>query len=237
MRIPVEIITLISPDIAQQYRTIPFMTHTISDETYLLVAISDPMDLSARQEITSFSGLAVQTFLAKESQIVQSIKQYYGVDIGFLGSRMMADASVKTAKMPVSLSDMEKSVQSFSEEEMERHYRLMLEEGSGLMGESEDIENFNGVNFDALADELTLLEEVIEEYSGAPKEDQFLFIDDGEVVDAVLTELDNVFGVPPEAIQKNARLMGAFTRLFKQFIMNNYISLDDLKSDLEGNGS
>jgi hypothetical protein len=50
-------------------------------------------------------------------------------------------------------------------------------------------------------------------------------------------ELDGVFGVPPEEIQKNTRLMEAFTRLFKQFVTNNYISIDDLKSDLEKGGS
>ena len=237
MEVPGEIINLISPEIARQYRTIPFMTHTISDETYLLVATSDPMDLSARQVITNFSGLAVQTFLAKESQIVLNIKKYYGIDIGFLGSRMMMDESAKKMKMPVSLSDMEKSVQSFSDEEMERHYRLMLEDSSEMSQEPDGSEEYHSINFDTLADELTLLEQVIEEYSGAPQEDQLLLIDDGEVVDAVLTELDSVLGVPPEAIQKNARLMGAFTRLFKQFVMNNYISLDDLKSDLEGSGS
>jgi len=236
MHIPGEIINLLSPELARQYRTIPFMTHTVSDETYLMVAISDPMDLSARQQITKSSGLAVQTFLAKESQIVSSVKKYYGVDIGFLGSRAMADGTMKKTALPISLSEMERSAQAFSEDEMEKYYRSMLEDTSELLTESNDVESFNNVNFDSLADELTLLEEVIAEYSGASQEEQYLPINDDEVVDAVLTELDSVFGVPPESIQKNARLMGAFTRLFKQFVTNNYISLDDLKSDLEDDG-
>lgn len=233
MHIPGEIINLISPELVHQYRAIPFMTHTVSSETYLMVAMSDPMDLSARQDLTRFSGLAVQTFLAKESQIVLSIKKHYGLDIGFLGSRAMSDGIVKKSAMPVSLSEMEKSAQAFSEEEMEKYYRTMLEGTSEILSESDDFEDFNNVNFEALADELTLLEEVIAEYSGAAHEEQYLPVEDEEVVDAVLTELDSVFGVPPESIQKNARLMGAFTRLFKQFVSNNYISLDDLKSDLE----
>ena len=237
MEIPEEIINLINPELARQYRTIPFMTHTVSNETYLLVAISDPMDLSARQEITTFSGLAVQTFLAKESQIVLSAKKYYGIDIGFLGSRAMSDDTKKKSPMPISLSEMEKSAQAFSEEEMEKYYRTMLEDSSELLSESDDIESFTNINYDSLADELTLLEEVIEEYSGASQEEQYLPINDEEVVDAVLVELDSIFGVPPETIQKNARLMGVFTRLFKQFVTKNYISLDDLKSDLEGDGS
>ena len=235
--IPNEIINLISPELAYQYRTIPFMTHTVSNETYLMVATSNPMDLFARQEITRFSGLAVQTYLAKESQIVLNIKKYYDVDIGFLGSRSLSDGTKKKSIMPISLSEMEKSAQAFSEEEMEKYYRTILEDHSQLLSESEEIESFDSVNLDSLADELALLEEVIEEYSGGSQEEQYLPINDEEVVDAVLTELDSVFGVPPESIQKNARLMGAFTRLFKQFITNNYISLDDLKSDLEDSGS
>jgi hypothetical protein len=237
MHIPGEIINLISLELVRQYRAIPFMTHTISNETYLMVALSDPMDLSARQEITKFSGLAVQTFLAKESQIVLGVKKHYGLDIGFLGSRALADGTVKKSAMPVSLSEMEKSAQAFSEDEMEKYYRTMLEDTSGVLDDSDDFEDLNNVNFDALADELTLLEEVIAEYSGASQEEQYLPVKDEEVVDAVLTELDSVFGVPPESIQKNARLMGAFTRLFKQFVTNNYISLDDLKSDLEDDRS
>ncbi|MBN1881258.1 MAG: hypothetical protein JW885_03710 [Deltaproteobacteria bacterium] len=237
MQIPDAIINLINPELARQHRTIPFMTHTISNETYLMVASSDPMDLVARQAITTFSGLAVQTFLAKESQIVSSIKKYYGVDIGFLGSRALSGDTKKKTILPVSLSDMEKSAQAFSEEEMEKYYRTMLEDTTALLSESEEVDNFNDVNFDALADELTLLEEVIEEYSGASHEELYLPIKDEEVMEAVLTELDNVFGVPPEQVQKNTRLMGAFTRLFKQFISHNYISVDDLKSDLEEGGS
>jgi hypothetical protein len=237
MNIPIEIVSLITPGLARQYRTIPFMTHTVGSETYLMVASSDPMDLSARQEITTFSGLAVQTFLAKESQIVSSIKRYYGIDIGFLGSRAVSGDTKKNRTLPVSLSEMEKSAQAFSEEEMEKYYRTMLEDSSMLLGESDAVEGFDGVNFEALADELALLEEVIEEYSGASQEEHYLPIDDEEVVEAVLMELDGVFGVPPEEIQKNTRLMEAFTRLFKQFVTNNYISIDDLKSDLEKGGS
>jgi hypothetical protein len=237
MEIADEIINLITPELARQYRTIPFMTHTIGDETYILIAISNPMDLSARQEITTHTGLAVQTFLAKESQLVSSIKYYYGIDIGFLGSRALSEGSTEKVKMPISISDMEKTAQAFSDEEMERQYLQLLEERSSSPSENDVIEDFSDINLDTLTDELTLLEEVIEEYSGAPQEDQLLPINDDEIVDAVLTELDGVFGVPPESIQKNARLLGAFTRLFKLFVMNNYISLDDLKNDLEENGS
>jgi hypothetical protein len=71
--IPDGIIKLIKPDTAKKYGAVPVG----KDGGALVVALADPMDIAALDEIRFITGLVIKPALAAEAEIKDAIKKYY----------------------------------------------------------------------------------------------------------------------------------------------------------------
>jgi type IV pilus assembly protein PilB len=71
--IPENVIKLIKAEIAKKYHVIPAKR----DKGILILAMSDPLDIEAIDEIRFITGLNIKPSLALESEIRDAIKKYY----------------------------------------------------------------------------------------------------------------------------------------------------------------
>jgi type IV pilus assembly protein PilB len=71
--VPNDVIALIKPDIAKKYQVVP--AKKVGGALYL--AMLDPLDIEAMDEIRFITGLTIKPTLAMESEITDAIKKYY----------------------------------------------------------------------------------------------------------------------------------------------------------------
>ena len=71
--IPEEVISLLKVDSAKKLSVVPVRL----EGRVLTVAVSDPMDMEALDEVRFITGLAIKPALAMESEIKDAIKKYY----------------------------------------------------------------------------------------------------------------------------------------------------------------
>lgn len=71
------IIRLISAEMAERYTAIPIKVKETGKGKTLLVAMSNPMDLNAIEELQFAAGYKISPVLAKESDIHGALKKYY----------------------------------------------------------------------------------------------------------------------------------------------------------------
>ena len=72
-----EIYNLISLQMAQKYKVIPLQVKKSKAQSVLFLAMSDPTNLMANDEIRFISGLLVDPVIATASQIENAIEKYY----------------------------------------------------------------------------------------------------------------------------------------------------------------
>jgi hypothetical protein len=73
--IPLEVIHLVPQELAQKYTMVPFR----KEGRTLCIAMADPSELAALDELTFVIGCTVQPFLASESKIHAALETYYGL--------------------------------------------------------------------------------------------------------------------------------------------------------------
>jgi hypothetical protein len=71
--IPADTISLIKPETAKKHGVVPVKV----EGRVLTLAVDDPMDMEALDEVRFITGLAVKPALAMESEIREAIKKYY----------------------------------------------------------------------------------------------------------------------------------------------------------------
>jgi hypothetical protein len=71
--VPDAVTKLIKPEIAKKYTLIPAR----KDGNALIVAMADPMDMAALDEVRFITGLPIKPALAMESEVKDAIKKYY----------------------------------------------------------------------------------------------------------------------------------------------------------------
>ena len=76
--IPREVIAAVPARLAARYRIVPIAIRGRK----LHLAMSDPKDLIALDEIAFLTGLAIEPYVATEFRIVRAIEQYYGITLG-----------------------------------------------------------------------------------------------------------------------------------------------------------
>ncbi len=72
-----EIYNLISLHLAQKYKVVPLQVKKAETQSVLFLAMSDPTNLMANDEIRFISGLLVNPVIATASQIENAIEKYY----------------------------------------------------------------------------------------------------------------------------------------------------------------
>jgi len=73
-RIPDEVLELIPDKLARRLRSVPFRV----ESSRLDLAVTDPRNLSAQDEIAFASGKRVKVFVAPEIRILEALEKYYG---------------------------------------------------------------------------------------------------------------------------------------------------------------
>ena len=77
IRIPEEIIRLVEESVLRKYMLIPFQFNE-KNPNLLKVAMSDPLDIRAMDDISIITGCQVERYVATPSDIAAAIDRYYG---------------------------------------------------------------------------------------------------------------------------------------------------------------
>jgi len=99
--IPKELIAAFPRSLVEQYRVIPFYL----EGNRLWLAMADPTDLKALEEIAFITGHVVQPFIAPDVHISRALAKYYRISSGEMRYQMIADKhrpkdSVQSAETP-----------------------------------------------------------------------------------------------------------------------------------------
>ncbi len=78
LRIPEEIIRLLDEAVLRKYNLIPFKFNEKKSQSFLCVAMSDPLDIRAMDDVSIITGCQVERFAATPSDIAAAIDRYYG---------------------------------------------------------------------------------------------------------------------------------------------------------------
>jgi hypothetical protein len=76
--VPEEIIKMLPGDVAKKYIALPVKRDDSSGKRRLFVAMSDPIDLAAIEEMQFVTGMRIVPVLCKESEILPAVERYYG---------------------------------------------------------------------------------------------------------------------------------------------------------------
>ncbi|PLX98513.1 MAG: hypothetical protein C0623_12630 [Desulfuromonas sp.] len=76
-----DIIKLVPVNKALEYSVVPFGLKEVNGVKQLYVAMSDPTNLVAIDELKFVSGYQVRPAVASEDSVIRAIKRYYGIDV------------------------------------------------------------------------------------------------------------------------------------------------------------
>ncbi len=107
-----EVIDLIPAALAQKYHVVPLFRI----KNALTVAMADPQDVGAIDEIRRYSQLEVEPVLAPESDIGQAIEQYYGVDVEMSHTLSEVIQSIEAESEAVVAPEPEKNLRELAED-------------------------------------------------------------------------------------------------------------------------
>ncbi len=106
------VIDLIPGAMAQKFHLIPLF----KIKNALSVAMADPQDVSAIDEIRRFSHLEIEPVLALEEEILLAIEQYYGVSFEMSDTLNEAIQSIEAEAAPTVPEEQEKNLRELAED-------------------------------------------------------------------------------------------------------------------------
>jgi hypothetical protein len=80
-----EILNLVTPEVAVKYRILPLNR----DRQEVSLAMADPSDLAAMDDLASLIGAAIQPLAAPEIRLLQALKKYYGCPLSARDQRLI----------------------------------------------------------------------------------------------------------------------------------------------------
>jgi type IV pilus assembly protein PilB len=99
-----DIIKLVPVDKALEFSVVPFGLKEVGGVKQLFVAMSDPTNLVAVDELKFISGYQIRPAIAAEDAVIRSIKRYYGIDVPGSDAPAVAAKPGKQAKAPADVS-------------------------------------------------------------------------------------------------------------------------------------
>ncbi|GHV33540.1 hypothetical protein FACS18949_07740 [Clostridia bacterium] len=88
-RITPEVLAMVPGSVLKRYSALPVGFDSDSSNT-LIVAMSDPLDINAQDDIEVISGFRIEPKLATESEIQASLDRYYGSDEAMISAEQYA---------------------------------------------------------------------------------------------------------------------------------------------------
>jgi hypothetical protein len=82
--VPPEVIRLMPKETAKKYKAVPVKVGEVGGKKTLFVAMDNPLDLTAIEEIQFAAGLKVQPVLAREKGLLYGLSHFYDIDVGFI---------------------------------------------------------------------------------------------------------------------------------------------------------
>ncbi len=76
-----DIIKLVPVDKALEFSVVPFGLKDVNGVKHLFVAMSDPTNLVAVDDLKFISGYQIRPAVASEDSIIRAVKRYYGIDM------------------------------------------------------------------------------------------------------------------------------------------------------------
>lgn len=76
-----DIIKFVPVDKALEFSVVPFGLKDVGGVKHLFVAMSDPTNLVAVDELKFISGYQIRPAVASEDSVIRAIKRYYGIDV------------------------------------------------------------------------------------------------------------------------------------------------------------
>ncbi len=94
-----DVIRLVPVDKALEFSVVPFGLKDIKGVKHLFVAMSDPTNLVAIDDLKFITGYQIRPAVASEDAVIRAIKRYYGIDMPDAEGRS-AGAAAPTVKPP-----------------------------------------------------------------------------------------------------------------------------------------
>lgn len=86
-----KVIKLIPKKMAEKYKAVPIRLTLSFGKKTLLIAMSDPLDISAIEELQFAAGYKIQPVLSKERSIKSALGKYYNVEMGYISTNTKAE--------------------------------------------------------------------------------------------------------------------------------------------------
>ncbi len=135
--IPDNIIKLIPVDKALEFSVVPFGLKEVGGVKQLFVAMSDPTNLVAVDELKFISGYQIRPAVAAEDSVIRSIKRYYGIDVPGGDAPAVAARPGGKAKTPADVSGFGLT----TEEKLKELLKILVEK---KILDKADLERFKG---------------------------------------------------------------------------------------------
>ncbi len=82
--VPPEVLRLVPKETAKKFKAVPVKVGEVGGKKTLFVAMANPLDLTAIEEIQFASGLRVQPVLSREKGLIFALRQLYEIDVEYL---------------------------------------------------------------------------------------------------------------------------------------------------------
>jgi type IV pilus assembly protein PilB len=87
LSIPREVVKLIPKETARKFKVVPVKVGEVGGKRALFVAMNNPLDLTAIEEVQFAAGMKVQPVLSREKGFLYALKHYYDIDVGYISPK------------------------------------------------------------------------------------------------------------------------------------------------------
>lgn len=88
-----QVIKLVPKEMAEKYKAMPIRITVSFGKKILLVAMFDPLDIKAIEELQFVTGYKVQPVLSRERSLLNALRHYYNVETGYIDPKMETPSS------------------------------------------------------------------------------------------------------------------------------------------------
>ena len=81
--VPPEVLRLVPKETVKKFKAVPVKVGDFGGKRSLFVAMANPLDLTAIEEIQFAAGMRVQPVLSREKGLIYGMRQLYGIDVEY----------------------------------------------------------------------------------------------------------------------------------------------------------
>lgn len=118
-----DVVKLIPVDKALEFSVVPYGLKEVGGVKQLFVAMSDPTNLVAIDELKFVSGYQIRPGVASEDSVIRAIKRYYGIDV----PGATPSAPVKKASQTASTTTRSAGSSLTTEEKLKELVKILVE--------------------------------------------------------------------------------------------------------------